>query len=146
MHPAHAAAKTRRVPRMRARRWPSTLWIVRHGESAGNVARDKAQARGAERIELTARDVDVPLSPRGETQARSLGEWFAAGDVEDRPEVLLVSPYVRAQNTARLFRKAGGAAGDEPICIDERLREKEFGVLDRRAVRAGAMSSSGSAR
>lgn len=24
--------------------WPNTLWVVRHGQSAGNVARDKAEA------------------------------------------------------------------------------------------------------
>jgi len=130
MQPAHAAPAPSRVPSMSTSRWPSTLWLVRHGESAGNVARDAAHARGAERIELSARDVDIMLSARGETQARALGGWFAAVVVEDRPEVLLASPYVRAQNTARLFREAGGAAGDEPICIDERLREKEFGILD----------------
>ncbi len=45
-------------------RWPEHLWIVRHGESAGNIARDAANAAGAQRIELTARDVDIPLSPR----------------------------------------------------------------------------------
>jgi broad specificity phosphatase PhoE len=129
MQPAHATAPSR-VPRMSAPRWPSTLWIVRHGESACNVARDEAHAKGAERIELTARDVDMMLSPRGGTQARALGEWFAARNAVHRPEVLLASPYVRAQNTAQLFREAGGAAGDDPICIDERLREKEFGVLD----------------
>ncbi|TXM89042.1 histidine phosphatase family protein, partial [Methylobacterium sp. WL122] len=28
-------------------RQPLRLWIVRHGESAGNVARDAAQAAGA---------------------------------------------------------------------------------------------------
>lgn len=115
---------------MSAPRWPAMLWIVRHGESAGNVARDEAHARGAERIDLSARDVDIALSPRGETQARLLGEWFAARDPDDRPDVLLASPYVRAQATARLFRDAGGGAGDAPICIDERLREKEFGILD----------------
>ncbi|WP_260596647.1 histidine phosphatase family protein [Sphingomonas endolithica] len=115
---------------MSAPRWPSTLWIVRHGESAGNVARDEAHARGAERIELSARDVDIALSPRGKTQARLLGEWFAARNADDRPEILLASPYARAQDTARVFRDSRGAAGDEPICIDERLREKEFGVLD----------------
>jgi len=130
MQPVHASAERSWVPRMTAPRWPSTLWIVRHGESAGNVARDEANATGAQRIDLTARDVDITLSLRGETQARLLGDWFAAGDAKDQPEVLLTSPYVRAQNTARLFRKAGGAAGDEPICIDERLREKEFGILD----------------
>jgi broad specificity phosphatase PhoE len=111
-------------------RWPGTLWIVRHGESAGNVARDAAHASGAERITLATRDVDIPLSPRGEEQARALGEWFAAQPADARPEVMLASPYVRAQNTARLFREAGGAPADEPVCIDERLREKEFGILD----------------
>lgn len=110
--------------------WPERLWIVRHGESAGNVARQAAYSAGEDRIALTARDVDVPLSPRGEAQAAALGAWFAAQPAEERPEVLLASPYVRARETARIFRDAGGAAGDEPICLDERLREKEFGILD----------------
>jgi broad specificity phosphatase PhoE len=111
-------------------RWPAKLWIVRHGESAGNVARDEAHASGAARITLSARDVDIPLSPRGEAQAEALGAWFAEADPEDRPEVMLASPYLRAQETARLFRAAGGADAHEPICVDERLREKEFGILD----------------
>jgi broad specificity phosphatase PhoE len=115
---------------MSALRWPARLWIVRHGESAGNVARDEAHASGAERITLSGRDVDIVLSARGEAQARALGAWFAQGSAEDRPEALLASPYLRAQETARLFRAAGGADADEPICVDERLREKEFGVLD----------------
>jgi broad specificity phosphatase PhoE len=32
--------------------------------------------------------------------------------------------------TAQRFRDAGGCAPDEPVCCDERLREKEFGILD----------------
>jgi len=111
-------------------RWPARLWIVRHGESAGNVARDAAHASGADRITLAVRDVDIPLSARGETQAHALGAWFAKADADDRPDVLLASPYVRAQDTARIFRAAGGVDADEPIAIDERLREKEFGILD----------------
>jgi hypothetical protein len=78
MQPAHATAPSR-VPRMSALRWPSTLWIVRHGESACNVARDEAHAKGAERIELTARDVDMMLSPRGGTQARALANGSLRG-------------------------------------------------------------------
>ena len=113
-----------------AGRWPERLWIVRHGESAGNVARQAAYSAGEERISLTARDVDVPLSPRGEAQAAALGAWFAEQPATERPEVLLASPYVRARETARIFRDAGGSVGDEPICLDERLREKEFGILD----------------
>jgi broad specificity phosphatase PhoE len=111
-------------------RWPARLWIVRHAESAGNVARAAAYASGAERIELAARDVDVPLSPVGREQAAALGRWFARQPPEDRPDVLLASPYLRASDTARLFRDAGGCAPDEAICFDERLREKEFGILD----------------
>lgn len=114
----------------RSSRWPTRLWVVRHGQSAGNVARDAAHADGMLRIELDLRDVDVPLSPLGERQAAALGHWFSQGEAHDRPDIILCSPYVRARETARLFREAGGAAPDEPICGDERLREKEFGILD----------------
>ncbi len=115
---------------MTEQRWPERLWIVRHGQSAGNLARDRAHEAGAIRIELDQRDVDVPLSPLGRDQADALGRWFAAGKGNGRPDVILASPYVRAQDTARRFRDAGGADPGEPVCVDERLREKEFGVLD----------------
>jgi hypothetical protein len=32
-------------------RWPSRLWIVRHGESAGNVAADAAHGASLARID-----------------------------------------------------------------------------------------------
>lgn len=111
-------------------RWPSVLWVVRHGQSAGNVARDAADEAGLHRIALDGRDVDVPLSALGRAQADALGKWFAAGNEDGRPEVLLASPYARAVETATRFRAAGGCAPDEPVCLDERLREKEFGILD----------------
>ena len=60
--------------------WPARLWVVRHGESAGNVARDAAHAAGLPHIDIAHRDVDVPLSPLGEEQSRALGRWFAAMD------------------------------------------------------------------
>jgi len=111
-------------------RWPDKLWLVRHGQSAGNVARDAAHASGADRLTLAGRDVDVPLSDLGVAQARALGHWFAALPVEQRADALLVSPYVRAIRTAELLRESGGVDADEPVCVDERLREKEFGILD----------------
>lgn len=110
--------------------WPARLWVVRHGQSAGNVARDAAHLQALDRIALEGRDVDVPLSPLGEEQARALGRWFASDAEDERPDVILSSPYLRAMQTARLFRETGGCAPDEPICADERLREKEFGILD----------------
>jgi ribonuclease H / adenosylcobalamin/alpha-ribazole phosphatase len=111
-------------------RWPAQLWIVRHGQSAGNVARDAAHEAELDRIALDGRDVDVPLSVLGERQAEALGRWFSKEHIEKRPDVLISSPYLRAIATAKHFRAAGGAEADEPICSDERLREKEFGILD----------------
>lgn len=113
-------------------RHPSYLWIVRHGESAGNVARDAAHASGAGRIDIAERDVDVPLSELGERQARALGLWFASLPAAERPDLVLASPYRRAVGTAEAIRKAAGLAPETPhLLIDERLREKEFGILDR---------------
>ena len=56
-------------------RWPAKLWIVRHGQSAGNVARDAADAAGLPVIDLKVRDVDVPLSELGHRQAAALGRF-----------------------------------------------------------------------
>jgi broad specificity phosphatase PhoE len=109
--------------------WPQSLWVVRHGESAGNVARDLAEADQLERIDIAERDVDVPLSETGEGQAEALGRWLADLPQDGRPTVLWVSPYVRAQQTAQIALKTAGL--DLPAVVDERLREREFGVLDR---------------
>ena len=111
--------------------WPGHLWIVRHGESAGNVAREAALAAKLPRIDLSTRDVDVPLSPLGERQADALGRWFAEMPVERQPEVVLVSPYLRARETAsRIHAQGGTPVAPGRFGVDERLREKEFGVLD----------------
>ena len=107
---------------------PERLWVVRHGQSAGNLARDAAHAARLGRIALDERDVDIALSPLGEEQAGLLGRWFAGLPNGERPEVILTSPYVRAARTAQLIAAAGALTA--PIIADERLREREFGVLD----------------
>ena len=113
-------------------RWPEHLWIVRHGESAGNVARNAAMAAGLANIDIAHRDVDVPLSPLGARQAEALGRWFARLEPDERPDVILTSTYVRARQTADIVCESGGVNPDDlTFVIDERLREKEFGILDR---------------
>ena len=111
-------------------KWPQQIWLVRHGQSAGNVARDAAEAADGLLIDIAERDVDVPLSPLGVEQAHALAGWFAAMPPDKRPNVILYSPYVRAAETARIVM---AALGDTPLSVqvDERLREKEFGILDR---------------
>lgn len=113
-------------------KWPQHLWIVRHGQSAGNVARDTAEAARLPLIDIATRDIDVPLSELGEQQSIALGQWFADMPSASQPNVVLCSPYVRARSTARLILEAAGVAPDShTLHTDERLREKEFGILDR---------------
>jgi broad specificity phosphatase PhoE len=114
-------------------KWPQVLWIVRHGESAGNVARDQAYLAKQPFIDIDARDPDVTLSDVGEAQAEALGRWFAAMPPHERPAAVLSSPYVRARQTAAIIARVADLSTDEDsrLVVDERLREKEFGILDR---------------
>jgi broad specificity phosphatase PhoE len=47
------------MPRLRHPDWPARLWVVRHGQSAGNVARDAAESQGMHVINLVTRDADA---------------------------------------------------------------------------------------
>ena len=115
-----------------AQNWPARMWLVRHGQSQGNVAREAADEAGKAMIDIETRDVDVPLSDLGLQQAEAAGRWFAALPEGERPEVILSSPYVRARQTSELICKAGALAGGPArSIIDERLREREFGIFDR---------------
>jgi broad specificity phosphatase PhoE len=116
-------------------KWPQEIWLVRHGQSAGNVARDAAEAAAGLRIDIADRDVDVPLSELGERQSQALGAWFAAMPAHAQPNVVLYSPYVRAAQTADLLMRRLDREELVAVHADERLREKEFGILDRLTVR-----------
>lgn len=103
---------------------PSSLVLVRHGESVGNLADARAREQGADRLELPARDADVELSDEGRRQADALGTWMARSD--RRPDLVLSSPYARALETAR----RAVASTDLEIVLDERLRERDLGRFD----------------
>lgn len=105
------------------------LILVRHGESEGNVAREAAEAEQADEILIDRRDPDVPLSGRGRSQAEAVGRWL--GDLAGgrRPGITWVSPYTRARQTADLALAAADLP--LPVHVDERLRDRELGILDR---------------
>ena len=111
---------------LNGRRGPVELVLVRHGESVGNLADDEAREADAERLDLQVRDADVELSPNGWEQARTLGRWVAGLPQDEHPDLVLSSPYRRAADTAR------GACGELEgrVVLDERLRERDLGVLD----------------
>lgn len=114
-------------------KWPDWLWIVRHGQSASNVARAMANVAARDHIGIEVRDVDVELSILGEQQARAVGRWLLTLPRDARPNVVLVSPYRRAIRTAELICEEADIAvrrEDGSWVVDERLREKEFGILE----------------
>jgi broad specificity phosphatase PhoE len=102
------------------------LGVVRHGQSTGNVLAQEAEAGGLEEIAIPERDADVPLSELGREQARAVGQWIAGLADRDRPQVAVVSPYLRTRQTAELALAGSGI----PAGLDERLRDRELGVID----------------
>ncbi len=107
---------------------PSALWLVRHGESQGNVADAAAGRNGAARLQLDVRDPDVPLSDTGRGQAEALGAWLRGLPADQRPTALLSSPFTRAADTLQIAVETAGL--DLPVTYDERLRERDFGAFD----------------
>jgi broad specificity phosphatase PhoE len=106
---------------------PATLWLVRHGQSEGNVIR-AAAAPDAEVLDIPDRDMDVALSALGERQAAALGEWLLEQPAEQQPDVLVSSPYRRAADTASAVLRTAGL--EREIILDERLRERDLGAMD----------------
>lgn len=118
--------------------WPQSLVLVRHGESQGNLANARAYAAGADRLDISVNDSSVELSDLGVRQARALGARLGQLPSDERPTVVLESSYVRARQTAEHVVAAAGLTGVDRV-TDERLRDREQGVLDRltgRGVRA----------
>ena len=102
------------------------LGVVRHGQSTGNVIAQEAETGGLEAIDIPERDADVPLSPTGREQAEAVGTWLGGLGDDQRPEVAIVSPYLRTRQTAELALAGTGVR----VVVDERLRDRELGVLD----------------
>jgi probable phosphoglycerate mutase len=108
-------------------KWPDNLVIVRHGESVKNVEKARVDQFDSNKLKLdiTERDMDIALSEKGEWQAIATGKSLAK-----RPkfDVVFVSPYVRCRQTADLIIEQLGYS--PKVVVEERLREKEFGVID----------------
>lgn len=103
------------------------IWLVRHGESVANVAATRAEAEGLDVIPIDIRDADVPLSPTGREQAEALGAWLA--EHREPIDAFYTSPYLRARSTLALAADRADR-GDAAVIVDERLRDRELGILD----------------
>jgi len=85
-----------------------TIFLVRHGETAGNKDRVMQVA-------------ETPLSERGIAQAERLASRLA----QHRIGQIVSSDLPRAHMTAEAVAKATGA----PLSLDARLQERNFGDL-----------------
>lgn len=88
------------------------LYIVRHGESTGNVPDDGTQ-RSYELRE------DVRLTPRGEQQAELLGDRFSETDFD----CIIASGFSRTIATASAVARKQGAKGAHRVEINPRFCE-----------------------
>src|SRR5215467_6067075 len=112
------------------RAWPKRIWVVRHGQSVGNLAWDQAEADGKLASGINGRNADAPLSDLGRRQAAAVGFWFKEMPRKKRPTVVVSSPYTRATGTAEGIVDTAGLRNKlQVFTIDERLRQKEFGIL-----------------
>lgn len=76
------------------------------------------------------RDIDVDLTGLGTRQAAATAEWLMGRTTEEQPTVVICSPYQRAARTACIIAdRIRSQRFPDPI-VDERLRERELGILD----------------
>ena len=111
----------------RSSKWPSRLVIMRHAESEANLRREylKSIDSREHHVGLEGRDVDVRLTARGREQARATG----SGLNDYGPfHVVYMSPYQRTRETAALVVEQ--LETPPRVVIEERVREKEFGLLE----------------
>jgi broad specificity phosphatase PhoE len=106
-------------------KWVSNLVIVRHGESERNVNKTVATRAGLLEYGGEIRDVDVQLTARGAAQAKETGKHLASKFRFDR---IFTSPYLRAVQTTQSIADEFDCKPE--IVNEERIREKEFGILD----------------
>src|SRR5215813_2560984 len=96
------------------------LVIVRHGESAHNIAQIEAIQSGLHRYDAFIRQPDTPLTELGIEQAEAVGRYVASQLPFHR---IFVSPFLRAVQTAEAIAKYLPYKAE--LRFDERLRERE---------------------
>jgi probable phosphoglycerate mutase len=89
---------------------PTTIVLIRHGETAWNAER-RLQGH-----------IDIPLNPEGRRQADALAAALAG----EQLDAIVASDLQRALQTA----EAVGAARGLPVQIDPALRERCFGGFE----------------
>ena len=139
-------------------KWPNTMAFIRHGESAYNIlkaqkegelyhqfverfdkelaeARDESWASAEldamarqlwDGLRLNVSDYNTPLTEEGKRQARETGRQLLS--LIPSPDVIYVSPYLRARSTLEELMAACLELKKAKIISEERIREQEHGL------------------
>ncbi len=130
-----------------------SLTVIRHGESAYNELREKKKvdpfytkfldayyqrkenSAEVKRVALELVDhlkaavydnLETPLTDNGKSQAQSTGiQLRQRGEL---PDLVVVSPHVRAIETFDFIKKGWPEIADIPLAEEERIREQERGL------------------
>lgn len=133
-------------------KWPMELLLVRHAESAYNAQKRKKKVDpeyvrfrallksnpSDPELQSLARtlrkrhflgysDWEMPITPRGELQARITGRKLRESETSP-PDVIFVSPYVRTEQTFALMQEEWPALKESTAYREERIREKDIGL------------------
>ena len=108
-------------------KWPDNLVLIRHGQTTKNVEREKIKQEKSKKlvIDISLRDMDIPLTEEGIKQVESTAEQMKK---MPRFDIILISPYLRCKQTAEIILKK--LSYKPAIIEEERIREKEFGSFD----------------
>lgn len=89
------------------------FYVARHGQTEWN-ALNKICGR-----------TDIPLTEVGEEQARAMGAKLKGKKID----LVVVSPMIRAQQTARIAAQEAGIP-ESIMVTDERLIEQDYGIYE----------------
>ncbi len=139
-------------------KWSASLTLVRHAESEYNILKMKMEAspifqkfkrlydewdknpgtlpsselialalQVKDEFSLGCSDRDTKLTDLGIQQAIATGKGLES-DIEQKPDIIVVSPYFRAKETLRLMQKHCPLLQDVPEVSEDRVRELDHGL------------------
>lgn len=110
-------------------KWPNNIVLIRHGQTPLNIAKNTRKNK-SEKIwwlETDTRDMDMSLTELGMAQAEITGKNLCSNN--PKFDIIYSSPYNRTKQTTSIILNELDYS--VPVKMEERIREKEFGVVDR---------------
>ena len=107
-------------------KFPNKLFIIRHAQSERNLERERMEKYNSDQLmfSIKKRDKDIELTDKGKEQVLKTAKALK----NEKIDLVFTSPYLRTKQTTELL--LNGMNISPEYRIDDRLREKEWGILD----------------